>query len=78
LQYVGLAVVALLVLLAGGSTTFSMRPEYEENLKMRMFELLPQYVSGSTNEATVAWDKMQTEVRQEKTYLYFYCLIIYI
>jgi hypothetical protein len=62
---VGLAVVALLVLLAGGSTTFSMRPEYEENLKTRMLDLIPQYMSGSSNEATVAWDKMQTEVKKQ-------------
>jgi hypothetical protein len=62
---VGLAVVALLVLLAGGSTTFSVRPEFEENLMKRMNELISKYTSGDS-EAIAAWNKMQTEVRQEK------------
>lgn len=73
LQYTGLVVLALILLLAGGATTFSSRPEYEENLKTRMYELMPLYSTAPVNdnqtEATDAWNKMQKEVTKITFYL---------
>ena len=55
------------MLLAVGITTFTLRYEYDENLKTRMYELMPLYSTesggnASTIEATKAWNAMQLEV----------------